>query len=603
MNDFAVGQRLGDYEILDMLGAGGMGKVYKVKNVISERIEAMKIVLPDMAGQQERADRFLREIKLLAKLDHPNIAQLRTALTLENQLVMIMEFVEGVTFSTRLRQGPIPAAEACNYADQVLAALSYAHRQNIIHRDIKPANMMLTPQGIVKLMDFGLARSVEDGALTSTRTTMGSLYYMAPEQVRGEPADARSDIYSLGASLYEMVTAHPPFQSDSSYALMEAHLKTAPRPPVEVRPDLPIGLSQIILMALEKDPAKRFQTADAFRNALKSVAVSAPAELPRPELERTVPLAPVAGGATATFQEGHSPTIAAAAANPSPPAATVQPAVLPQPPGPRTQRASRTPYIVLGAAIVVVVLVAAGLYVPRRMKTSASGNGGAQSALTPAVSTPSSGSSGGVASQDTAGMPSQPSSPSATSPSSTPPSSPNPVAGATSSAPSSDASAHVAAQSGGSAAHSGLPSSKGSPAANRLDHRRSGAAHRGTASSTSGEAASGATQQADSQASPQTAESTAEPTPDPQLVEQLEQEMDHLTARSAAVQSSIDSLKNQQAASGYGLRGDIAASDQLMQTYMSRAQAADQAGDLKAKKKYLDLAEAEIGKLEKFLGH
>jgi tRNA A-37 threonylcarbamoyl transferase component Bud32 len=184
MNDFAVGQRLGDYEILDMLGAGGMGKVYKVKNVISERIEAMKIVLPDMAGQQERADRFLREIKLLAKLDHPNIAQLRTALTLENQLVMIMEFVEGVTFSTRLRQGPIPAAEACNYADQVLAALSYAHRQNIIHRDIKPANMMLTPQGIVKLMDFGLARSVEDGALTSTRTTMGSLYYMAPEQVR-----------------------------------------------------------------------------------------------------------------------------------------------------------------------------------------------------------------------------------------------------------------------------------------------------------------------------------------------------------------------------------------------------------------------------------
>jgi eukaryotic-like serine/threonine-protein kinase len=602
MNDFAVGQRLGDYEILEVLGAGGMGKVYKVKNVISERIEAMKIVLPNMAGQQDRADRFLREIKLLAKLDHPNIAQLRTALTFENQLVMIMEFVEGVTLSTRLRQGPIPAAEACDYADQVLAALSYAHRQNIIHRDIKPANMMLTPQGIVKLMDFGLARSGEDRTLTSTRTTLGSLYYMAPEQVRGEPADARSDIYSLGVALYEMVTAHPPFQSDSAYSLMEAHLKTAPQPPVEVRPDLPVALSQIILMALEKDPAKRFQTADAFRNALKSVAVSTPAELPGPDLERTASLAPVAGGATAIFQEGHGPTLAAAAANPSPPAATVQPAVLPQPPGPRTQRGSRTLYIVLGAAIVVVVLVAAGLYVPRRLKTSASGEGDARSPLTPVASAPPSGSSGGAASQGAAGVPSQPSSSSATSPSTAPPSSPNPVAGVAGSVPSSDASPNVTAPSGVSATPSGPPASKASPAANGLDHPRSGAAQRRAASSIGEKTTSRERQQAHSPASPQTDESPVEPTTDPKLVEQLERQMVNLTARSAAVQSSIDSLKSQQAASGYGLRGDIVATDQLMQAYMSRAQAADQAGDLKAKKKYLDLAEAEIGKLEKFVG-
>ena len=602
MNDFAVGQRLGDYEILDVLGSGGMGKVYKVKNVISERVEAMKIVLPNMAGQQDRADRFLREIKLLAKLDHPNIAQLRTALTLENQLVMIMEFVEGVTLSTRLRQGPIPAAEACDYADQILAALSYAHRQNIIHRDIKPSNMMLTQQGIVKLLDFGLARSGEDRTLTSTRTTLGSLYYMPPEQVRGEPADARSDIYSLGVSLYEMVTAHPPFQSDSAYSLMEAHLKMAPQPPVEVRPDLPIALSQIILMALEKDPAKRFQTADAFRNALKSVAVSTPAELPRPDLERTAPLAPVAGEATAMFREGYSPTIAAAAANPSQPAATVQPAVLPQPPGPRKQHGSRTPYIVLGAAIVVVVLVAAGLYVPRRMKTNASGKGDTRSPLTPAASTSPSGSSEGAASQGAAGAPSQPSSPSTTSPSTAPPSSPNSVAGAAGSAPSNRVSPNVAAQSGGSATHRGPPPSKASPAANALDHPRSGAAQRRAASSISEKTAS-RERQANSLASPQTAGSTVLPTPDTQLVEQLERQMDNLTARSAAVQSSIDSLKSQQAASGYGLRGDIAATDQLMQTYMYRAQVADQAGDLEAKKKYLDLAEAEIGKLEKFVGH
>ena len=154
-----TGARKGDYIILGTLGAGGMGKVYKVRNTISDRVEAMKILLPDLVGQKELADRFLREIKVLASLHHPNIAALRTALTLDNQLVMIMEFVDGVTLSSRLHQGAIPPAQAVKYIDQVLDALSYAHKQNIIHRDIKPANMMLTPDGTVKLMDFGIARS------------------------------------------------------------------------------------------------------------------------------------------------------------------------------------------------------------------------------------------------------------------------------------------------------------------------------------------------------------------------------------------------------------------------------------------------------------
>src|ERR1700736_1173088 len=125
--DFVAGQRLGDHQILGGLGSGGMGKVFKVRNVISDRVEAMKILLPDLAGRQDLADRFLREIKLLAGLNHPNIAALRTALTLNNQLVMVMEYVEGTTLATRLEQGPIPAADAVNYIDQVLGALSYAH--------------------------------------------------------------------------------------------------------------------------------------------------------------------------------------------------------------------------------------------------------------------------------------------------------------------------------------------------------------------------------------------------------------------------------------------------------------------------------------------
>ncbi len=310
--DYTVGQKLGDYEILGILGAGGMGKVYKVRNTISDRIEAMKILLPDLAGQKELADRFLREIKVLASLHHPNIAALRTALTLDNQLVMIMEFVDGVTLSSRLNQGAIPPALAVKYIDQVLDALSYAHKQNIIHRDIKPANMMLTPDGTVKLMDFGIARSASDRSLTMTGTTLGSLNYMPPEQVKGDPADNRSDLYSLGVSLYEMVTGQLPFTAESNYAMMAAHLQEVPKPPIVLRPGIPQTLNQINVMALAKDPGQRFQSADAFRGALRSVPAQGAATQPGADPRAFVPSAN-AGSATALFQDtpaSQSPTTA-----------------------------------------------------------------------------------------------------------------------------------------------------------------------------------------------------------------------------------------------------------------------------------------------------
>src|SRR5262249_34140730 len=140
-------QRIGDYEVIGQLGRGGMGSVYRVRHVISDRVEAMKVLLPDLVGREDLAARFQREIKVLAALDHPNIAQLRTALKLENQLVMIMEFVKGQNLAERVKQGRIPTSEALAYIDQVLDALTYAHGQGVIHRDIKPANMMLTPEG------------------------------------------------------------------------------------------------------------------------------------------------------------------------------------------------------------------------------------------------------------------------------------------------------------------------------------------------------------------------------------------------------------------------------------------------------------------------
>lgn len=378
-----IKQRIGDYEILNELGAGGMGQVYRVRNVISDRIEAMKILLPDLAGRQELAARFLREIKLLASLDHPNIAQLHTAFTDDNRLVMIMEYVEGTSMAARLKAGPISVADTLNYIDQVLNALSYAHQQNIIHRDIKPANMMLTPQGIVKVMDFGIARSDTDRTLTLAGTSLGTINYMSPEQVKGEPADPRSDLYSVGICLYEMVTGKKPFEAGSDYSIMSAHVKEAPRPPVELQPGLPPALNEIILIAIAKNPVERFQTAAAFRNALSNVrgvsptsevATLAAGSLAAPAT--AIPNAPLpAASATqvATF----------AAAAPADTRATQLPGTPTMPPPPPQTGGHRGLYMTLGALIVLAGLVVAGVYLPKKGNADERVN----SAPTPATNT------------------------------------------------------------------------------------------------------------------------------------------------------------------------------------------------------------------------
>ncbi|MBB5056612.1 serine/threonine-protein kinase [Granulicella aggregans] len=271
-----VNQRVGDYEILGILGAGGMGRVYRVRNVISDRIEAMKILLPDLAGRSDLADRFLREIKLVASLHHPNIASLCTALTINNQLIMVMEFVDGVTLTQLLERGPIRVPDALNYLDQALAALGYAHGKGIIHRDIKPANMMLTPTGEIKLMDFGIARADTQRQLTQTGTTLGSIDYMSPEQIMGQATDARSDLYSIGVSLYEMVTGQRPFKATSDFELMAAHVKEMPKSPLEMQPWMPARLSEIIMKTIAKAPEDRFQRAEDLRQALRDLPAALP---------------------------------------------------------------------------------------------------------------------------------------------------------------------------------------------------------------------------------------------------------------------------------------------------------------------------------------
>ncbi len=355
-------QQVGDYEVIRELGHGGMGQVYLVRNVISDRIEAMKVLLPDLAQQGDLANRFMREIKVLASLEHPNIAQLRTAFTAQNQLVMIMEYVEGDTLAQRLESGAFSTPDTLNYISQVLSALSYAHGKGIIHRDIKPSNMMLTPQSVIKLMDFGIARQTADLGMTATGTTMGSLDYMSPEQVKAETTDARSDLYSVGVSMYEMVTGHRMFSATSSFSVMEAHVKEIPRAPIEVQPSMPKALSDIIMMAVAKDPAQRFQTADAFRNALSQVdrtaAVGAAAAAVAPSLETTTTL-PRSTPAPVAAPPAPAPT-------PIPVAATPTPTPVPPP-----ARGGRHVGWIVVAAIVVLVALFGGTQVFRSRRQNA----------------------------------------------------------------------------------------------------------------------------------------------------------------------------------------------------------------------------------------
>jgi eukaryotic-like serine/threonine-protein kinase len=267
---FVLGQRVADYEIVGLLGSGGMGRVYRVRNVISERTEAMKVLLADLQAEPELAARFVSEIRTLATLDHPNIAQLRTALQADNELVMIMEFVDGLTLQQIAQKAPIPANKVFTYLQQVLAALSFAHSHGVVHRDIKPANIMVTPRGVVKLTDFGVAKSKLKSELTQPGMTMGSLHYMSPEQAMGRAGvDARSDLYSVGITMYELLAGCLPFEDESAYVLLHSQLNDVPRPPVEVNPNLSKTLNDLILKALEKDPLHRFQTAAEFSHAIE----------------------------------------------------------------------------------------------------------------------------------------------------------------------------------------------------------------------------------------------------------------------------------------------------------------------------------------------
>jgi serine/threonine-protein kinase len=270
---FEPGQRIGDYEIVAKLGAGGLGVVYEVQHLISRRREAMKILLPDQSGAADMAERFRREVQTLATLSHVNIAALHTAFYNGDQLVMVMELVHGETLEDRRLRTGLTLPQVLDYSAQILSALVYAHGLGVVHRDIKPSNIMITESGAVKLLDFGIAFQEQSTHLTRPGYLLGSLNYMSPEQVRGSEATARSDLYSIGVTLYELLTGVLPIIGKTGYEIMMGHMHQVPVPPHQLVPTLPLAISSAVMRSLEKDPALRFQNAGEFMRGLELAPV------------------------------------------------------------------------------------------------------------------------------------------------------------------------------------------------------------------------------------------------------------------------------------------------------------------------------------------
>ena len=266
-----IGTQIGSYLIQEKLGEGGMGTVYRALETNLDRIVAIKVLNTDVSRDPEIVERFRSEARAQANLNHTNIATLYTLLVHEGSPVMVMEFVDGENFQQIVKEhGPMPTEEAVPLFRQALLGVGAAHRMGLIHRDIKPSNLMLNRAGLVKVMDFGIAKvAASDRGLTRTGMQVGTVYYMSPEQVKGEPADIRSDIYALGITLYQMVTGHVPFSADSDFKILTDHVQTPPPPPTSFNPAISKGLEAIILKALEKDPNDRFQTVVAFGAALE----------------------------------------------------------------------------------------------------------------------------------------------------------------------------------------------------------------------------------------------------------------------------------------------------------------------------------------------
>jgi serine/threonine protein kinase/WD40 repeat protein len=274
------------FRILERLGRGGTGVVYRAIDLRLLRTVALKFLAPDRGASEEDRRRFLREARAASALDHPNICTLyEIGETADGRLFLAMAFCEGETLARRIERGPLPLGLAIDLATQVAAGLEAAHEKGIVHRDIKPGNLIVTPGGRLKIVDFGIARRSDQTQLTDAGMALGTTVYMSPEQLRGEEVDRRTDLWSLGVVLYEMVTGDIPFDGAET-EMVTGILQRTPRPLGALRPGVPEALERIVARALAKPRGQRYASAAEMRTALASVSV--PLEVPGPELEETL---------------------------------------------------------------------------------------------------------------------------------------------------------------------------------------------------------------------------------------------------------------------------------------------------------------------------
>jgi serine/threonine-protein kinase len=285
-----VGKTIGKYQLVEKIGRGGMGVVYRAVDETLDRQVAIKAISPELV-EDELVKRFRSEAVTLARVNHPNIATVYELFRDEDQLLMVMELVRGETFEQLIeRSGALPVPRAAALVGQVLDALSHAHRAGIVHRDLKPSNLMLTENGSVKVMDFGIARVAGTERVTTDGLMVGTPAYMAPEQVRGDEVDGRADLYAVGVVFYRLLTGKLPFRGSSAVAMIQAQINDTPAPLREARPDLPDWLDVVLTHALAKRREDRFQTAEEFRRALTSV-VAAPDDVTAAATPSPLPIA------------------------------------------------------------------------------------------------------------------------------------------------------------------------------------------------------------------------------------------------------------------------------------------------------------------------
>jgi tRNA A-37 threonylcarbamoyl transferase component Bud32 len=277
---------MGTYKLVQVLGQGGMAVVYRGRHVLTDQTVAIKALPPDLASQTQVKQRFIDEARTLGRLEHPNIVHLHNFLEEDGHLYLVMQYAEGETFDEIIdREGRVSAADGVAIGCETLKALQYAHDKGVVHRDIKPSNIIIRGDSSVKVMDFGIAKIVGSTKLTVTGQTMGTVRFMAPEQVRGKNIDHRADLYSLGVTLYQALTGQTPFDGETHFDIMRKHLTDLPPAPSTLV-QLPTELDGVLLRSLEKRADARFQTADEFRQALERV----PVDVADRRLTRSVPL-------------------------------------------------------------------------------------------------------------------------------------------------------------------------------------------------------------------------------------------------------------------------------------------------------------------------